>query len=108
MEEGRTVCPGEELTYTCKIFGDTGSSATVWRMTPLPCAGGVVALFHSTLGGPPMECGPFSAQLTANDSNCYTSTLTVTASLELNGTVVTCEDNPGNVAGSATINIGKS
>ena len=105
VEEGRAVCPGEELTYTCTIDG-TGSSLTVWRMTPQPCAGSGVALFHSTLGDPPIECGNFSAELTVSDGDCYTSTLTVTASPsipELNGTVVICQDNPGNVAGSATI-----
>ena len=106
VEEGRAVCPGEELTHTCTIDG-TGSSVTEWRMTPLPCVGSVVALLHSTLGDPPIECGPFSAQLTANDSNCYTSTLTVTASPELNGTVVRCENALGNVAGSATILLSK-
>ena len=77
-------------------------------MTPQPCAGGVVVLFHSTLGDPPIECGNFSVQLTASDGDCYTSILTVTASPELNGTVVTCEDNPGNVAGSATVLLSKS
>ena len=105
MEEGRAVCPGEELTYTCTIFG---FSVTFWRMTPQPCAGGGVVLFHSTLGVPPIECGNFSAQLTASDGDCYTSTLTVTVSPELNGTVITCEDNPGNVAGSATVLLSKS
>ena len=107
VEEGRAVCPGEELTYNCTIDG-TGSSITVWRMTPQPCAGGGVALAHNTLGDPPIECGPFSAQLTASDGDCYTSTLTVTASPELNGTVVTCEDSSGNVAGSATMLLSKS
>ena len=104
VEEGRAVCPGEELTYTCTIFDGTGSSATVWRMT---CAGGGVVLVHSTLGDPPIECGPFLAQLTASDGDCYTSTLTVTALLELNGTVVICGDTSGNV-GSATILLSKS
>ena len=102
MEEGRAVCPGEELTYTCTIFDGTGSSITAWRMTPQPCAGGVVALVHNTLGDPPIECGNFSAQLTASDGDCYTSTLTVTASPELNGIVVRCEDILGNVVGNAT------
>ena len=108
MEEGRAVCPGEELTYTCSIFDDTSFLTTTWRMTPQPCVGGFVGLVHSTLGDPPIECGPFSANLTASDGDCYNSTLTVTASPELNGTVVSCEDTLGNVAGSATINIGRS
>ena len=80
-------------------------------MIPQPCeGGGVVALLHSTLGDLPIVCGNFSAQAiyTAIDGDCHTSTLTVTASPELNGTVVTCEDNPGNVAGSATILLSRS
>ena len=104
MEEGRAVCPGEELTYTCTI-DDTSSILTVWRV---PCAGGVVALLHSTLGDQRIECGQFSAQLTASDGDCYTSTLTVTASPELNGTVVRCEDVIGNAAGSETMLLSKS
>ena len=103
MEEGITVCPGEELTYNCTIFDDAGFSATFWRMTPQPCDGGAVALFHGTVGGPPIECGNFSAQLIASDGDCYTSTLTVTSSPELNGSVVRCEDSTMNAAGNASI-----
>ena len=107
VEEGRAVCPGEELTYNCTIDG-TGSSLTVWNITLQPCPGGVVGLFHNTLGDPQIKCGPFSANLTASDGDCYTSTLTVTASPELNETVVTCKDNSENIAGSATILLSKS
>ena len=89
MEEGRAVCPGEELTYTCTIFDDTNSfPAAVWSGF---CADGSdIVIVH---GSPAQEsgmCGPFSVQTTCSDGNCYTSTLTVTASPELNGTVIQC------------------
>ena len=69
----------------------------------MPCNVGALALVHNTrLGDSPAECGNFSAVLKASDSGCYTSTLTVTASPELNGTVA-CENSSENVAGNATI-----
>ena len=103
VEEGRAVCPGEELTYTCTM---TGSSATVWKITPQPCDGLVsfFIMYHNT---DTFKRGPFSARLSASDGDCYTSTVTVTASLELNGTVIACSDNPGNVTGNAVIQLGR-
>ena len=91
------VCPGEKLTYTCSI---DGTDATLWNITPRPhqCEEDVIALARGT-----QTCGPFSAQITSTTDSCSTSTLTVTYSPELNGTVITCEDNAGSVAGNATI-----
>ena len=58
VEEGRSVCPGEELTYTCTILG----GAAVWRV---PCGdAGALALAQTKwLDNPPVpvECGNFSA-----------------------------------------------
>ena len=84
----------------------TRSSATVWKITPQPCDGLVsfFIMYHNT---DTFKCGPFSARLTASDGDCYASTVTVTASLELNGTVIACSDNPGNVTGNAVIQLGR-
>ena len=107
VEEGRSVCPGEELTYTCTILG----GAAVWRV---PCGdAGALALAQTKwLDNPPVpvECGNFSAAavLTVTDSDCYTSTLSVTASPELNATHIACEDSSKNVVGNATILLCKS
>ena len=101
VEEGRAVCPGEELTYTCNI----STSVTFWYITPSPCGNDAIALAQHTV--PQIMCEPFLAQLTASDGDCYTSTLTVIALPELNGTVVTCEDNARNVAGSAAMLLSK-
>ena len=104
VEEGRAVCPGEELDYTCTIFDDTGTSSTEWIL----CGRGTLVVVHSTLGGQPVDSGNFSAILTASNSDCYTSTLTVTASPELNGAVIICRDSLENVAGNTTILLRKS
>ena len=88
VEEGRAVCPGEELTYNCTIFQTGGTPIAVWSGF---CADSSdINIAH---GFPAQEsgmCGPFSVQATGSDGDCYTSTLTVTASLELSGTVIQC------------------
>ena len=88
VEEGKAVCPGEELTYTCTIFDDTSSfPVAVWSGF---CADSSdINIFHGSSQESGM-CGPFSVQATGSDGNCYTSNLTVTASPELNGTVIQC------------------
>ena len=109
MEEGRVVCPGEELTYNCTIFQKSGTPVAVWSGF---CADSSdINIIH---GGQPAQesdtCGPFTVNATGSDGNCHTSTLTVTASPELNGTVIQCSylgDEVGNttllVAGIAFV-----
>ena len=80
MEEGRAVCPGEEITYNCSIFDDTNEKyqQTVW--SGLNCS---LHVLHGLLELD--TCGSFSAQATGSDGDC-----TVTASPELNGTLIQC------------------
>ena len=101
VEEGRAVCPGEELTYTCTILFQTGG-------TPIAFWSGFCAdnsdinIFHGILAQESDMCGPFSVQATGSDGDCYTSTLTVTASLDLSGTVINCSHESVEV-GRATL-----
>ena len=98
MEEGRAVCPGEELTYTCSIIHDTIKyyQQTVW--SGLNCS---LLVLHGPAELEPETCGSFSAQATGSDGGCYTSTLTVTSSLELNGTVIQCHSST--IVGSTSL-----
>ena len=100
MENQRAVCPGEKLTFNCSIYVVNQTPHTVWSGF---CAdGSVVNIFH---GFPTQEsdtCGPFLVDATGSDGDCYTSTLTVTASPELNGTVILCSESTVEV-GRATI-----
>ena len=101
VEEGRAVCPGEELTYTCTIFDDTSAiPIAVWSRF---CAdSSVIYVVHRIPAQESSTCGPFSVQATGSDGNCYTSTLTVNTSLELNGTVIQCSHESVEV-GRATL-----
>ena len=100
VEEGRAVCPGEELTYTCTIFDDTSTfPIVVWSGF---CAdSSVINIVHGS-SQESGTCGPFSVQTNGSDGNCHTSTLTVTASPELNGTVIQCS-HLGVEVGRATL-----
>ena len=101
VEEGRAcVCSGEKLTYNCTIFDDSTFPAAVWSGF---CANSFdIYIFHGIPAQESGMCGPFSVQATGNVSGCHTSTLTVTASLELNGTVIQCSHKSVEV-GRATL-----
>ena len=91
VEEGRAVCPGEELTYTCNIFDDTSAfPIAVW--SGLCADSSDISIVHGILAQESGTCGPFTVQATGSDGDCYTSTLTVTASPELNETVIQCSN----------------
>ena len=103
MEEGRAVCPGEELTYTCTIFDDksTFPLATWSRFCPNDS---VIDIFHG-LSAEEMEmCGPFTVQATGSNGSCYTSALIVTASPKLSGTLISCS-HQGLEVGRATLRV---
>ena len=101
VEEGRAVCPGEELTYTCTIFDNTSSNPTaVWSGFCADSSDIVIAYGSSQESG---MCGPFTVQAIASDGDCHTSTLTVTASLELNGTVIQCSHESVEVGRAALL-----
>ena len=91
VEEGRAVCPGEELTYTC-TFVNSGSVVQITSWNISHCSSIINTVHVATNYGKVETCGPFSVQVNnASDGDCYTSTLTVTASPELNGTAIQCD-----------------
>ena len=79
----------------CIIFDDTNSfPQTAWN--GLNCsenADAILIVYPLMQSG---TCGPFSANATGSNGTCYTSTLTVTASAELNGSVVNYFNINGN------------
>ena len=100
MEEGRAVCPGDKLTYTCTIF-DVSSSFPIATWSGFCADNTSLNVVH---GVPVQEtdmCGPFSVLATASNTTCHTSTLTVTAP-DMDGMVIRCRHN-GVEVGTATI-----
>ena len=82
-------CPGDEVTYTCDV--GTLMGASEWRLPNGTCGDSVISLFQfGTCSTDADTCGPFSA---ANDgTNCLVSSLTVTASTDLNNTLIQCNN----------------
>ena len=90
VEQGKAVCPGDELTFNCSLLDGVG---LIWIGSTFNCPeeSNFILITGSIKAS---ECGPFNAQKsTGSSSDCYTSTLSVTASHELNGTVVQCLDH---------------
>ena len=95
---GRVIIAQQELQYICSVYSNTSSTLVIWKVD---FCEDIVSSADT------LECEGFSAQATGSIiGGCYTSTLTVTASPKLNGTVVRCITNDGSEVGRAAINIG--
>ena len=95
VEEGGSVCPGEEVTFTCTVIE---LPSLGWKIEKY-IVGEVIFLRRDQVKlRVPISRGPFQIVLTSlspsnssqEDAN-ITSTLTVNATLTLNGTVVKCD-----------------
>ena len=96
VEEGGLLCPGEEVTFTCTVIEKPSLG---WKIEQY-IFGEVFFLYCDQMKlRVPIFHGPFQIVLTSlSPSNSsqevanMTSTLTVNATLTLNGTVVECDD----------------
>ena len=101
LNETQAACPGEEVTFTCVV---TGTATLRWTTES-----GVFdeILFLSDAPKQSQVCGGFHAALTSNVGTGLfrnlTSTLSVTSSVALDGTVVNC-GVPGGDNSSKTLN----
>ena len=85
-------CPGDEVTYTCDV--GTVMGATEWKLPNGTCGDSVISLSQfGTCATDDDTCGPFSAVNDGSDgTNCLVSSLTVTASTDLNNTLIRCKN----------------
>ena len=93
-------CPGESVTFTCTI----SSPAHQWH---IPSRGIIQSLLPRDLGRVITDHPPFQFTVTeVMTRSSITSTATVTATADLNGTIVVCQDGIGMLPDqSNTINI---
>ena len=81
-------CPGENVTFTCTIF----SLAHRWESSALAMPRSLVPGDQGDVVPDP----PFQFNVTAVMTGSYiTSTATVTATTDLSGTLITCQDGIG-------------
>ncbi len=83
------VCSGDEATFSCTVVDQIGSQTTLWTVntTAVAC---VLANALSAQDGISDSCGPFIARFGTRNGNSYPSTLTVTATAELDNAFVQC------------------
>ncbi len=83
------VCPGDEATFSCTVVDPIGSQTTIWTVntTAELC---VLANALSAQSGYSDTCGPFTARFGTRNGNNFPSTLTVTATAELDNAFVQC------------------
>ena len=86
-------CPGDEVTHTCDV--GTVMGTTQWTLPNGTCGSrSVITLAQSGVCSDADDtCGPFSAANDGSDgTNCLVSSLTVTASTDLNNTLIQCNN----------------
>ena len=92
--EGMAACPWEEVVFTCRT---TESSTLTWSSDQFPSQQQQISFLPTSPQNTPRVDGNFTATLTEvilkpnipSIAN-FTSTLAVTATVELNGTVIKC------------------
>jgi len=106
VEESGLVCPGEEVTFTCTVIEKPSLG---WKNVPY-IVGEVLFVYHDQMKlEVPVFRDPFQIVLTSlspsNSSQVanITSTLTVHATLALNGTVMECDD--GSTSAEITLHV---
>ena len=83
------TCLGQVAMFRCSNVDDTGVDAAIWRFDNASTDQCLVNLapYASVTCGPD---GKFTATVESATGNSYISTLTVTAAVDLNGTLVQC------------------
>ncbi|XP_064400235.1 uncharacterized protein LOC135346511 isoform X2 [Halichondria panicea] len=106
IPEGRTV------SYECTVTDDDGSRSTLWRGSAFNCSSSSsrILLIHILFqpNGESRTCGGLSAMSVGVSEDNYTSRLTLTATVGLNGSTVECSRSGTVVLGSDTLRTGSS
>ena len=106
------VPEGDTVVYQCNVTDITmGGLSTIWQGTAFNCSniGNTILLAHSLYGmNITTSCSNNAVvgEGIGNNSNDYTSQLSVMANSDLNGKTVECVRTPSTVIGSDTILVG--
>ena len=100
---------GRIVSYQCTIIDTFGIAATIWRGSAFSCleSSSQIVLVHSQYeSGLLSECGNLTAMNVGINGTEYISRLTLTATTELNGTVISCTLSNVVLIGSDTLSVG--
>ena len=96
------TCPGDTICFECTVAGDT-NGVTFWRVDG---GSSSCTLLHWDTSVT-STCNAFTAMIETVSASSFLSTLSGTATPELDGTLVECigPNVPGTTVGSGTIQI---
>ena len=104
IPEGRTV------SYECTVDDDDGERSTIWRGSAFNCpsSSSVINLAHSLYepNGVRGSCGDLSGMSVGVSGNNFTSLLTLTATIGLNGMTIECTRSGTVIFGNDTLRSG--
>ena len=89
------VPEGKTVSHECTVNDPTGNGSTVWLGSAFNCSDSEIVLSHSAYSGVGVSgvCAGLSAQSVSVNGTKFTSTLTLTATAQLNGTTINCTLN---------------
>ena len=89
------VPEGKTVSYECTVNDPTDNGSTVWLGSAFNCSDSEIVLSHSAYSGVGVSvvCAGLSAQSVSENGTEFTSTLTLTATAQLNGTAINCTLN---------------
>ena len=99
------VPEGKTVSNECTVNDPTGNGSTVWLGSAFNCSDSEIVLSHSAYSGVGVSgvCAGLSAQSVSENGTEFTSTLTLTATAQLNGTTINCTLNGMVSFGSKTL-----
>ncbi len=101
---------GNTVSYECTVTDNGGFRSTLWRGSAFNCPSSLsrIILVHILFqpNGESGTCGDLSATSVGVSGDDYTSRLTLTATAELNGTIIECTRSDSVVVGSDTLTTG--
>ena len=101
---------GMNVSYECTVNDDDGGRSTLWRGSAFNCpsSSSVISLTHSLYepNGVSDSCDDLSAMSVGVSGSNYTSRLTLTATIGLNGSTVECTRSALDIFGSDTLKTG--
>ncbi len=102
------ILEGSTVSYECTVNDDDGERSTIWQGSAFNCSSSVINLAHPRYvsSGDSETCGDLSGMSVRVSGNNFTSRLTLTATVGLNGTTIECTLSDTVVLGNDTLRSG--
>ncbi len=87
--EEAVVCPGDQITFNCTVVDSLGTQTTIWNVNTT-LGNELCVLIHAINIGESCTTGTGDGLIVEVDGDCYSSTLHLTVTQDLDNAVVQC------------------